>query len=294
MSMNKDSVKILPIEEFRAPLERDEVYVNTLQEHLRLHHARVEKPHKHEFFAVMLFTAGSGTHTIDFTRYGVKPGSVFIMAPGQVHSWNLTKDVDGFVFFHTRSFYDRNALHEKTGGNISFSFNHYADAIILDKTGTEDFTKLVDHMLHEYQGNAFGKNQYIITLIQQAYLELARAFLRTDQPAENRQGIYYQKYLEFERLLEENFRTQKSASAYADLLHVSAKHLNRILQSVIGKSTSEAILNRVILEAQRMLIHSRKNLAEIADELGFDDYSYFSHVFKKKTGKSPSAFLKDI
>jgi AraC-like DNA-binding protein len=291
--MQKSDVKILPIGDFGGPLAGGDVYVNTLKEHLRLHHARVEKPHKHDFFAVMLFSAGSGTHTIDFTQYRVEPGSVFIMAPGQVHSWDLSKDVDGFVVFHTRPFLDRNSMLTKAETKSFFSFAQYPSAVQLSKTASKSIQSRIQQIAAENQGHEFGKNEYMRLLIEQIYLELARAFISAGRQGE-KQSPYYHKYLEFENLLEANFRTMKSASAYADRLHVSAKHLNRIVRSVIGKSTSEAILDRVILEAQRMLIHSEKNFAEIADGLGFEDYSYFSHVFKKKTGKSPSDFLKDI
>jgi AraC-like DNA-binding protein len=240
----------------------------------------------------MLFTAGSGSHTIDFNHYDVKPGSVFIMAPGQVHSWNLSKDVDGFVLFHTRQFLDRNTVLAKAETSSLFSFAQYPSAVKLSKHATKSIQAHIQLIGSEHEGDEFGKKEYMRLLIQQVYLELARTFIGTGTNPE-KQSPYYFKYLEFENLLETNFRVLKSASAYADLLHISAKHLNRIVQSVIGKSTSEVILERIILEAKRMLIHSDKNFAEIADDLGFDDYSYFSHVFKKKTGKSPSGFVKE-
>ena len=62
--------------------------------------------------------------------------------------------------------------------------------------------------------------------------------------------------------------------------------------TLIGKSTSDLIIERVLLEAKRLLIHSENNFAEIALLLGYEDYSYFSRLFKNKCGESPSNFRK--
>ena len=47
---------------------------------------------------------------------------------------------------------------------------------------------------------------------------------------------------------------------------------------------------RVVLETKRMLADKQLSINEIADALGFEDYSYFSRFFKKQTGMSPTEF----
>lgn len=96
---------------------------------------------------------------------------------------------------------------------------------------------------------------------------------------------------EFEALLEEHFLVRKSSSYYADLLGITAKHLNRITQTVVQKKASDVITERVILEAKRMLIYLNESLTDIAFKLGFEEYSYFSSVFSKNTGETPSHFV---
>jgi AraC-like DNA-binding protein len=65
------------------------------------------------------------------------------------------------------------------------------------------------------------------------------------------------------------------------------------VKAVTGKSVSTHIQLRVVLEAKRLLYHSGRSVKEIAGELGYDDYSYFTRLFTKVVGMTPIAF-RDI
>ena len=43
---------------------------------------------------------------MDFDKFGVKPGSVFVLQPGQMHHWDLSEDVDGYVVFYSKEMYN--------------------------------------------------------------------------------------------------------------------------------------------------------------------------------------------
>jgi len=95
---------------------------------------------------------------------------------------------------------------------------------------------------------------------------------------------------EFKKVLELNFTTIKSPSAYADILNISTPYLNECIKNATGNSVSYHIQQRVILEAKRLLYHSDKSIKEIATDLGYDDYSYFTRVFSKITQMTPIKF----
>ncbi|WP_430967158.1 helix-turn-helix domain-containing protein [Spongiimicrobium sp. 2-473A-2-J] len=75
-------------------------------------------------------------------------------------------------------------------------------------------------------------------------------------------------------------------------MHITPKHLNRITKATLNKKTIELITERVILEAKRLIVHSTSSLTEVARILGYEDYTYFSRVFKLKTNSSPQKFKK--
>src|SRR3954467_5840636 len=97
------------LKQFQKVEEQGDFYANTLREHLKIH-TFVNLPHKHDFYLVVLITRGSGSHEIDFIKYTAKPGMLFLMQPGQMHHWQFSKDIEGYVFFHTRTFYEEQGL----------------------------------------------------------------------------------------------------------------------------------------------------------------------------------------
>ena len=93
------------IQNFKADLSKKELYINTFKNHLKAH-SFIEKPHRHNFYLLVLFTNGTGKHEIDFAKYEIKPGSLFVLQPGQIHNWQLSADIDGYIFFYSQEIYN--------------------------------------------------------------------------------------------------------------------------------------------------------------------------------------------
>jgi AraC-like DNA-binding protein len=98
---------------------------------------------------------------------------------------------------------------------------------------------------------------------------------------------------QFGALLNQHYRTRRSVRDYAELLHLTANYLNALCRRVLGQTASDLIHARVVLEARRLLTHSALSVAQVADELGFDDPSYFGRYFRKYVGQSPEAFRQN-
>lgn len=94
----------------------------------------------------------------------------------------------------------------------------------------------------------------------------------------------------FKALLERNFIEMKRPSDYADMLKISVSYLNECVKNTSGYSVSHHIQQRIVLEAKRLLYHTNKSVKEIATELGYEDYAYFSRLFSKVAGMSALTF----
>jgi len=85
----------------------------------------------------------------------------------------------------------------------------------------------------------------------------------------------------------------RSAQQFALGLSVHPNHLNRVLKTTTGKSTTQHISERLLIEAKSRILHDNRNIAEIAYILGFSHASNFLIFFKRHTGQSANSFRKN-
>ncbi|MEF9480678.1 helix-turn-helix domain-containing protein [Chryseobacterium sp. 1B4] len=137
------------------------------------------------------------------------------------------------------------------------------------------------------------KEGLILSLMSRIFINAARLFSKDFDTLASSAGLsYFKHYQDFENLIEQHFTQQKSIAYYASLLGISSKHLNRIAQTVVQKTATDVITERVVLEAKRMLMYLDESLVEIAFRLGYEEYSYFVRVFRKSSGMTPTQFMR--
>ncbi|PSN29040.1 hypothetical protein C0J52_27879, partial [Blattella germanica] len=107
----------------------------------------------------------------------------------------------------------------------------------------------------------------------------------------NHQPLANDNIQNLRRLVYENHNLHK-VEDYARKMNLPEDTFNTLVKTSTGISAKQYILDLKITEAKRQLIYSHFNINEIAFNLGFEDPSYFTRLFKKKTSLSPSAFLK--
>ncbi|MEF3078384.1 helix-turn-helix domain-containing protein [Winogradskyella poriferorum] len=97
----------------------------------------------------------------------------------------------------------------------------------------------------------------------------------------------------FNVLVEQHFKEEHSVSFYAEKLFKSPKTLSNNFAK-LNRSPLQIIHQRIVLEAKRLLTYTDKSAKEIAYDIGFDDASHLSRLFKKYTSQSPSEFKKTL
>lgn len=96
--------------------------------------------------------------------------------------------------------------------------------------------------------------------------------------------------MHFKQLVHQHCREEKYVGFYTDLLAISTNYLNRCVSAVYNKTSKQLILEVLIMHAQLMLLESSKSVSDICYALDFPDPSYFSRVFKKHVGMSPTDY----
>ncbi|MEM9362939.1 MAG: helix-turn-helix domain-containing protein [Bacteroidota bacterium] len=97
----------------------------------------------------------------------------------------------------------------------------------------------------------------------------------------------------FNFLVDLHFKTKRRVSDYAELLFKSPKTLSNLFSIYNQKPPQQIILDRIALEAKRMMHFTDKQNQEIAYELGFNDPAHFSRFFKKMTQMTPSKYREN-
>lgn len=75
---------------------------------------------------------------------------------------------------------------------------------------------------------------------------------------------------------------------------ISISHLSGLLKEELQLSFSEYVASKRIQKAKELLADERLSIEEIAEQVGYSDYFYFTKVFKKNTGISPSKYRKNL
>ncbi|HVI46254.1 MAG TPA: helix-turn-helix domain-containing protein [Chitinophaga sp.] len=254
--------------------------------------SQIGVPHRHDFYTIYWIKKGTLLHTIDTTTHEVKKNTLFFLAPGQVHTLQMSERIEGYMIAFQDAFMCLKDQAETSGINSGLFFNsQFSSVITVDAEQSIDLEAIVRLMLKEltmreaeYEMALHGLLRYFLVLVSR--IKGASIGITPEQHAAHNSSFF----LKFKNLIEEKYRELKTVSDYAALLHIKPVLLNEISKQLSGITAGEHIRNRVILEAQRYLYNTDLTAKEIAYKLGFDDPHYFSRFFKKYTSQSPSEF----
>jgi len=249
----------------------------------------LKAPHRHSFYTFILVTAGGGSHDIDFTTYELKPSRLFLIAPGQVHAWNQLINVKGFVVLFTDGFVALSKGRKLMSNWPLFRLDQPC-FIDLSSTESESWQEEFRFMESEAKRQDSFSRDAIFYSIGTLLVRASRLYVNLI-PSENaQQDILFV----FQELIEKHYINMRAPKAYAALLNITPNHLNAICKKKSGKSAGGLIRQRVLLEAKRLLAHTKLSVAEIAYQLNFVDNSYFGRYFKKYLHITPEGFRKQF
>ncbi|MGY5353951.1 AraC family transcriptional regulator [Wenyingzhuangia sp. IMCC45467] len=283
-------VPVYNIQNFNANIHKNDLYINTFKNHL-IEHSFIEKSHRHNFYLLVLFTNGTGTHQIDLNNYKIKRGNLYILKPGQAHGWELSDDIEGYIIFYSDQIYNLYFGNKKIEEYPFYQSEKNISEIVFNEQELIDLSLYFNLLIQENQLNKSKKTDKLLNIIDIIHIEISRKFLTENNYSYQ---TYHHKIQLFNKLLDQYYITQKSPSFYASKMNISLKHLNRICKNLLNKTVTEIITQKIILESKRLLTFGTASINQIAQILGYEDYSYFSRLFKKHTQITPSKFRASL
>ncbi|MFA7116839.1 MAG: helix-turn-helix transcriptional regulator [Bacteroidales bacterium] len=249
------------------------------------------KSQKNNFYILLLFTTGEGLHTIDFTDYSYRKGTILTIRKDQIHKFHKS-DAEGYVLLFTDEF----LLQYIERTEVLKSLRLFNDLIISPKTelGHDDYDEILSN-IKEIEKEYFSiDDNYSLDIIRNLLHILFQKLFRIK--FEQHQIITGKKYLpefvELQHLIEKNCHKFKQVQWYAEQMAVSTKTLNNITQEIIHKSAKRFIDEILIIHIERLLINTPLSVKEIAYKVGFEDPSNLYKFFKRFTSSTPEMFRK--
>jgi len=97
---------------------------------------------------------------------------------------------------------------------------------------------------------------------------------------------------EVKEYVREHLADDLNVTAIAEYMHFNPQYLARAFKSETGRGILEYITSERIEAAKKLLVETNIPVKEIASMVGYQDYAYFTRVFKKETGISPKQYRK--
>ena len=234
--------------------------------------------------ALFLVTAGQVELTVGHQAFTVRERELTVVPALQIFTLHtIREDALGFLcFFHPD-------LVLQAGSDTDYSFLKLTGnpLVSLSVQQTRFCNALFDRLTSEYTENGSTKTDLIRPYLQALLAEINRAYVEARHMKTDASDRLVQEFMD---RLTTQVRTQRLVSAYASQLNVSPNHLNKVIKSRTGKSPSVWIDERIVLETKVLLFQSRLTIAQIADEMGFEDQSGFGKLFRKYAQVSPTDF----
>lgn len=237
-------------------------------------------PHRHEYQEAVVLTAGRSIHEIDGQELRIAAPSVLLVAQGKIHRIRLAPGSQGWVI----------RFGNETVPNETVPlFSQFMDASTIALENRE-LRRPVLSLVELLAGTTDCSSSQVRRHLLAAFLAMLLEESRRLAAGRSVGSEDYETFHRFLKRLDRSFATRKDVDFYASDLGLTPKRLSALCQAMFGKTTSKIIEERSVIEAKRLLAYTSDDVRQIALAVGFSDHSYFSRLFRKASGLSPSEY----
>jgi AraC family transcriptional regulator, transcriptional activator of pobA len=241
-----------------------------------------------KYFTIAWNPAESQIVTIDGAEYEFPANSLLTLLFNQSFSFENPAGIIAWQF--NREFYCI-IDHDSEVSCVGFLFSSTEHMFVkLSDPARQKLQLLSDVFIEEFKTADHIQNEMLLVLLKRLIIYVTWLARSGYVPVKKQQDERFHIIRKFNLLVEGNFKSEHSVSFYAQQLCKSPKTLSNLFALFAQKAPSQIIQERITVEAKRLLRYTDRSVKHIAAELGFEEVSYFSSFFSKKTGVSPSDF----
>lgn len=246
------------------------------------------EPIKIDFYLLALKLDFDDSIIYGRTDFDKTDSFLYFDAPNNTIEWDLEKPMTGYNILISSNFFDKYAKR--------YSFMHYNnhEALFVRDKEKEILLDLFEKAYSEYNNMEFSKE--IVTSYANLILTYIEKFYK--RQFDTRSSLYNKVVADFQKNLDTYFNdaTQikklPTVSYFANKSNLSSNYFGDLIKHFTGKSAQNYIQDYILQIAKSKLKGTTLSVSEIAYSLGFDYPTYFTRLFKKEVGVTPTIFRK--
>ena len=231
-------------------------------------------------YQLLYIASGKGHFFINGKEEIVTAGHMVLYRPKEMQNYIYYGEDQSEVYWvHFTGSDVKNILkqhHFPSSGHILYTGN------------SPDYHRIFRRIIQELRLCKPDYEEYLSILLREMFILVGRQL--TDSKKVNLQT--QQEVALATRYFNEHFSQNISIAEYANSLHMSTCWFIRSFRQYNGITPMQYILDIRIANAQSLLLTTTYNVTEIAEIVGYDNPLYFSRLFKKQTGMSPSEYRR--
>ncbi len=249
---------------------------------------------KHEFYEFAYIDSGILYCKTENTTEELKQGDFYFIKPNTTHSYYCNHEKSASIFivcFNSQA----KILDVLDGKSVLDKHLRYLLQTIIEEAESA-FQLPFYNKIKLLEKPKFGAQQMFLNYTENFLISLLRVFL-----SNNSDVIISTDNAEFEdnvssdivRILNDNLYSKISLDEISRELHFSKAYLNKLFKKNKGAPIMQYYMHIKIKEAKKLL-RDNLSVAEVSEKMSFDEPTYFTKVFKKITGITPSEYKNTI
>lgn len=249
-------------------------------------------------YSMIYLEEGEAVYKIGLSDYYMKPGAFYFMGAYHLRYYRKVSKWKGYVVLFSEAFANRKGFVDIPKEFPFYQIN--ANALLKPDEGEQHTIKQLMHQMHHFYCNSVSQKEDILFHLLNVSLAFAKGLYQQSHGNEEEKNLSKPARLaqSFERQLEEHFYEVAqnkvtrvfTVGDFADHLHITPNHLSEVVKNYFGKTPTQLIRERLIMEAKALLRSTDLSVSEVAYFLHFQDASNFAKFFKSYTEKSPSVY----
>ena len=230
--------------------------------------------HYHSLFEIYYLTSGKCIYFIHDKSFSVEAGDILIIPAGTIHKSQYHDSNYTRLLINCSKYYIPSSI-----------FNSLQDLIYLYRNDSilPKINELFSVIQKDYENPDIFSQDSLRAHMYALFILLAR------NPNQKRTDFVRNQYVEQTiSYIENNFANKISLFDIAKMCSVSPEHLSRTFKKETGFGFSEYLTNTRLKNAEYLLKNTALSITETAYQCGFYDSNYFSVIFKRNFGMTPS------